>query len=230
MAWLAAVTVYGVGKTFYWPTMLGVISERFPKGGALALGISGGVGMLSAGLLGGPLIGYKQDFSASRYIQERAPETYRRYKSDTPKAPLPHLEEIAGLDNAKVGVLDNYMAIRRAGKSKSLTPEQEKLDLEKDLEILARDNRDDLNLANRMAWWKSVGQPHADEDFDQIQATRLHGGKTALMWTAAVPATMAIGYLLLIFVFQAMGGYKQVHLGESEDRASSTPNGGNAAP
>ena len=29
-----AATVYGIGKTFYWPTMLGVVSERFPKGGA----------------------------------------------------------------------------------------------------------------------------------------------------------------------------------------------------
>src|SRR5262249_28871618 len=52
--WLGAVTVYGVGKTFYWPTMLGVISERFPRGGALALGLSGGIGMISAGVLGGP--------------------------------------------------------------------------------------------------------------------------------------------------------------------------------
>src|SRR5437773_2371042 len=41
-AWMVAVTVYGLGKTFYWPTMLGVISERFPRGGALALGFSGG--------------------------------------------------------------------------------------------------------------------------------------------------------------------------------------------
>src|SRR5207253_2947530 len=39
--WLAAASVYGIGKTFYWPTMLGVISERFPRGGALALGFSG---------------------------------------------------------------------------------------------------------------------------------------------------------------------------------------------
>lgn len=221
MAWLAAVTVYGIGKTFYWPTMLGVISERFPKGGALALGISGGVGMLSAGLLGGPLIGYKQDYSATHYIQEKAPETYRRYKSDTPKAPLPYLEEVAGLDNAKVGVLDNYMALKTAEKSQSLTPEQKKLDLEKDLEILAKDKRQDVNLANRMAWWNSVGQEHADLDSEEIKATRLHGGKTALRWTAAVPAAMAIGYLLLIFVFKAMGGYKQLHLGESEEAPTS---------
>ncbi len=30
----AAATLYGVGKTFFWPTMLGVVAEQFPKGGA----------------------------------------------------------------------------------------------------------------------------------------------------------------------------------------------------
>jgi fucose permease len=43
---LLAATLYGVGKTFFWPTMLGVVAERFPKGGALTLNCIGGVGML----------------------------------------------------------------------------------------------------------------------------------------------------------------------------------------
>jgi fucose permease len=34
---LAAATLYGFGKTFFWPTMLGVAAEQFPKGGALTL-------------------------------------------------------------------------------------------------------------------------------------------------------------------------------------------------
>ena len=58
---LIAATIYGVGKTFLWPTMLGVVGERFPKGGALAMGAMGGIGMFSAGMLGGPGIGYTQD-------------------------------------------------------------------------------------------------------------------------------------------------------------------------
>jgi fucose permease len=45
VAFLAA-TLFGVGKTYYWPTMLGVTSELFPKGGALLLALMGGAGML----------------------------------------------------------------------------------------------------------------------------------------------------------------------------------------
>ena len=60
---VVAATVYACGKTFMWPTMLAVASERFPKGGAIAIGLMGGCGMLSAGLLGGPAIGFEQDYS-----------------------------------------------------------------------------------------------------------------------------------------------------------------------
>jgi hypothetical protein len=44
---LAAATTFAVGKSYFWPTMLGVTSERFPRGGALLISIMGGVGMLS---------------------------------------------------------------------------------------------------------------------------------------------------------------------------------------
>ena len=47
LAAFAAATIFGVGKTYLWPTMLGVTSELFPRGGALLLGLMGGAGMLS---------------------------------------------------------------------------------------------------------------------------------------------------------------------------------------
>ncbi len=42
-----AATIFGVGKSFLWPTMLGITTEQFPRGGALLLGLMGGAGMLS---------------------------------------------------------------------------------------------------------------------------------------------------------------------------------------
>jgi len=46
MAFVAA-TVFGVGIAYFWPTMLGVTAERFPKGGALLLGLMGSFGNLA---------------------------------------------------------------------------------------------------------------------------------------------------------------------------------------
>ena len=52
-----AASLYALGKTFFWPTMLGVVSEQTPKGGALTLNAISGVGMLAVGVLGTPFIG-----------------------------------------------------------------------------------------------------------------------------------------------------------------------------
>lgn len=65
---LVAATVYGLGKSFFWPTMLGMVSERFPKGGALTLNITGGLGMIAAGVIGAGILGFIQDKSVDQKI------------------------------------------------------------------------------------------------------------------------------------------------------------------
>jgi MFS family permease len=47
---LVASTVFAIGICYFWPTMLGVTSERFPAGGALALAVVGGTGNLSVAI------------------------------------------------------------------------------------------------------------------------------------------------------------------------------------
>ena len=70
---LAAATVYGFGKTFFWPTMLGVVSEQFPKGGALTLNAIGGVGMIGAGIVGNALFGFWQDTGKAEHLLKEHP-------------------------------------------------------------------------------------------------------------------------------------------------------------
>ncbi|HWZ36164.1 MAG TPA: MFS transporter [Mucilaginibacter sp.] len=65
---LVAATIYGLGKSFFWPTMLGIVSERFPKGGALTLNITGGLGMIAAGVIGAGILGFIQDRSVDQKI------------------------------------------------------------------------------------------------------------------------------------------------------------------
>jgi len=73
----AAATLYAVGKTFFWPTMLGLTSEQCPKGGALTLNAMGGIGMLAVGILGFPFIGYLQESSATHKLEASNPALYQ---------------------------------------------------------------------------------------------------------------------------------------------------------
>jgi MFS family permease len=94
-----AATLYGFGKTFFWPTTLGVVSEQFPKGGALMLNAIAGVGMIGVGVLGGPLMGTIQDRDIDQALLSS----------------VPHLREQVVME--KAGIL-----------GKSLSVDQNKLD------------------------------------------------------------------------------------------------------
>jgi fucose permease len=69
LAILAAATFYGIGKSFFWGTALGVASEQFPKGGAVTLNMLAGGGMLAAGIVGSVLLGAAQDNSTQRGLK-----------------------------------------------------------------------------------------------------------------------------------------------------------------
>lgn len=167
---MVAATVYGCGKTFFWPTMLGVVSERFPRGGALTLGAIGAAGMLSAGILGGPGIGYTQDRYASEHLAEQSVAVYDSYKVDQENSFL-IFPPVKGLDNSKVEPL--------------------------------------------------LGRPMEELSDDEklVAESYNYGGKTSLQVTAALPAALAIGFLLLIIYFRSQGGYKPVELGGRKEEA-----------
>jgi MFS family permease len=57
---IAAATIYGLGIVYFWPTMLGVTAERFPRGGAFLLGLMGCIGNLAVGTAQ-PLMGRVND-------------------------------------------------------------------------------------------------------------------------------------------------------------------------
>ena len=193
---ILAATIYGFGKTFLWPTMLGVVSERFPKGGAMTLGAVGGMGMLSAGILGGPGIGYKQDYFASTSLKESSQEAYSRYQASSERAFL-FFPAVRGLDGAKVANL-----LPDDGKPGS--------PLTKDIAALEKSGRkleDVKELVALKEWWEKEGEPNVDKDKAPVKLARLTGSKMALQWTALVPAMMAIGYLILVVYFRSQGGY-----------------------
>lgn len=98
---MMALAVYAVGKTFFWPTMLAVVGDRFPRTGAIAMSIMGGIGMMSAGLLGGPGLGYAKDRFTAEHLQQNSPALYEQYKASSSSKFL-FFKEVTGLDGTKL--------------------------------------------------------------------------------------------------------------------------------
>lgn len=101
-----AATIYAFGKSFFWPTMLGVAAERFPKGGALTINAIGGMGMLSVGVLGAVFLGNIQDRQIDRELLAGNPALH---------------DQVAGAE--KSSVFGRYQPLDQA-KLAALAPEE----------------------------------------------------------------------------------------------------------
>jgi MFS family permease len=182
---MVALLVYGVGKTFFWPTMLAVASDRFPRTGAVAISIMGGIGMMSAGQLGSPGLGYCKDRFVGEELAKVDPKVYADYKSEKPTkfsittSNIHLVEEVYGLDGTKLGaVLDKV----KKSKSEAATGTDP-------FAVLTAEER-------------AVAQSNETAD------------RRTLRVDAFIPITMAAIYLLLFLYFKIIGGYKPVHLAE----------------
>ena len=62
-----------------------------------------------------------------------------------------------------------------------------------------------------------LGKPETQLAPDEklVRDSVIYGARMSLKWTALVPATMALGYLLLIVYFKARGGYRQIQINPS---------------
>ena len=161
---LIALGIYALGKTFFWPTMLAVVGDRFPRSGAVAMSIMGGIGMLSAGLIGGPGLGYAKDRFTAESLQKDAPAAYASAKasSESKFLFLAPVTAVAG---------DKLEAAKKAGEKGSA-------------------------------------------DQKAIVAANQAGDRATLRADSFIPLTMAAIYLLLLFYFKSIGGYRALKIEE----------------
>jgi hypothetical protein len=98
--------------------MLAVVGDRFPRTGAVAMSIMGGIGMLSVGQLGGPGLGYAKDRFTAEHMQEHGHgAVLEANKSEKPSKWL-SFAEVTALDGKKVEEAKKVEAEKR-------TPEQQ---------------------------------------------------------------------------------------------------------
>lgn len=183
---LGALLVYALGKTFFWPTMLAVASDRFPRTGAIAMSLMGGIGMLSVGLLGGPGLGYARDRFAAEELEKADAALYAEWKSEGDPSSFFGFKEVESIDPAKL-----EEAKKTAGAKKAVAAGNE-----------------DPALVELAGTLTEAEQTVVDAD--------IRGNRQTLKVDSFIPAAMAIGYLLLMLYFRAIGGYKPLTISDSD--------------
>lgn len=116
---MVALTIYAVGKTFFWPTMLAVASDRYPRTGAVAISIMGGIGMMCAGLIGSPGLGYAKDRFAGESLAKTDSALYESVKSDSVSKFL-IFKGVNAIDGAKLGEIKAKPADERTEADKTI--------------------------------------------------------------------------------------------------------------
>ncbi len=114
-----ALAVYAVGKTFFWPTMLAVASDRFPRTGAIAISIMGGIGMLSAGMIGTPGLGYAKDRFSTEALSQSNPAALQAYEAEKPSKFL-FFAEAKALDGTKLASAQKVAPDQRTPEQKAV--------------------------------------------------------------------------------------------------------------
>ena len=104
--------------------MLAVTSDRFPRTGAVAISIMGGIGMMSAGLLGSTGLGYAKDRFAGEELKKADAAVFAEYKAEKPSDFL-FFDEAFGLNGAKLGAVNETPKEKRDAKQKTVAAANE---------------------------------------------------------------------------------------------------------
>jgi MFS family permease len=81
-----AAIIFGFGVAYFWPTMLGFVSENLPKSGALGINLLGGAGMFAVSIYMFFMGGYYDSLIAAVLPAGASLDTYRSAAAGTPEA------------------------------------------------------------------------------------------------------------------------------------------------
>ena len=151
------------------------------------MGALGASGMLTVGLIAGARIGVQQGYYMSDNLKTEATETYDRYAAGDETNAWGY--QYTGVDGAKLSAAN---AIEVGEGELDTTPFS-------DSDIISDEDKA-LLIAN------------AGTDVKLVQAANLHGGRQALKATAVIPASMAVGFLILLIYYRSIGGYKVLNV------------------
>jgi len=185
----ASATVFALGVCYFWPTMLGVTSERVPKSGALGLGLMGGMGMLIVGLVTAPQMGHIADRFLHQQLVAQQAQTVAALEKVAQQYPA--LAEKSQFKSEVRGAVTEVQAVLAAAKAGALP---------------AGKTAEALRSAVKNA------PPGAAATVAEIKSLLLpadnYGGRMSFRYVAPFSIVIIVVFGLLFLRDRAAGGYK----------------------
>ena len=200
LAAFAAATVFAWGVAFFFPTMVGVVSERVPRTGSLGIVLTAGIGLGMAGAVGVPLMGRLAD----RYLAESLPASTLGVLQRVDEQFPAHIARAqATTDLASLGFRQREVEDALAATRTALAAHQSTGNINNDATA---------NALRAIVATAIPSEPLVAEANGILQPAEASGGQQSFRYVAP-------GALLLILVFgvmymrdRARGGYKAVKL------------------
>src|SRR5690625_1208560 len=203
---LLAATIFGAGVAFYFPTMVGLLSERYPQAGSLGIVLMIGFGCFAAGgasaIMGSIADGYlpdalneEQTVQVMEQVEERYP-TYIQEAQDAAGNP----QQLAQLGFREVDVQNVYNHTASALSHYRQTNELDGVLTGNALRAITELHLEDREEA-LIAEAGSILLP-ADN----------YGGRMSFLWISPIAFVIALIFLAMYIKDKREGGYKVVEL------------------
>ena len=219
MAFVAA-TLFGIGVAFFFPTIVGLVSERLPRTGSLGIVITIGVGLGVAGFIGTPGVGYIADIQISQHLnaEERRADTANVLRQ-AESVFAERLGEISDL--TPEDVLERGIAYRPEDIERALPVIQEA--------IADYEARDQQIIGNAVpVALREVGAVGiVDESVDQAMAllgpAEATGGQRALLLISPIALILVLVFGIMYLRDRKRGGYRVESLDVASEPMSVDP-------
>lgn len=204
-ALMTAATVFALGVAFYFPTMVGIVSERLPRTGSLGVILMIGLGM-AAGGAAAPIMGEIAD----QYLPDALPE-------EQTVATLEQIEERfpAYIEKAEEAENPEALGYRVADVQAVLDNAQEALAYYR-----AEGELHGQATANTFRALQDAGleqeQELTEEAYGLLRPADNYGGRMAFRWIAPLAFLIAIVFAIMYIRDQRRGGYRAVRLERKE--------------
>jgi fucose permease len=204
---MIAATVFACGVAFYFPTMVGLMSERFPRAGSLGIVLLIGLGFFAAGssngIMGQIADGYLTDGLETQETVSILEQVEERYPSYVEKA------EEASENTEKLASL----GYREADVSNVLNRAEEAL------AYYRSEGELEGNLTGNAL--RALADTQVEQESElAAEASQIlrpadnYGGRMAFLWIAPLAFLVAIVFLIVYINDKKKGGYQAVSLTE----------------